>query len=52
MADDDIRKSLNEALRSTSDDQTRYYIRSALQRLEIPRATGADPDEREIPAEE
>jgi hypothetical protein len=50
MTNDDTRKSLNRALRSVSDAQTRYHIRSALQRLEL--STGEDQDEREVVAEE
>lgn len=50
MTSDDTRTSLNRALQSVSDAQTRYHIRSALQRLAIP--TVEDQDEHEIVAEE
>ena len=50
MADDDTRKSLNRALRSAPDAQTRYHIRAALQRLAIPRS--GDSDDREVVGQE
>ena len=39
-----VERSLRRALATTNDDECRYHIRTALQRLAVVRARGGDPD--------